>query len=161
MSYKNALLSSDFLLPDGIALQLWSRWTAKKPLHNLNGTDLTPVLLRYLNEHHTTSLYIYSLYDPKIGKGEERLYKAISHIQSDYPRLAIAHSYQSLYNNRGVDFPFDEVKKISEADNAKVKLFLNCTGTPFQEMWTEEYKDFFEKCGFLVMNVGGFIDFVA
>ncbi len=98
--YKKTLLASDFLLPDGIALQLWSKWTEKKKLHNLNGTDLTPDMLAYLNKHSAASLYIYSLYDPKIGKGEEWLHKAISNIQADYPNIHIAHSYQSLYSNR-------------------------------------------------------------
>ena len=66
--YKEALLASDFLLPDGIALELWTKWTMKKNVYNLNGTDLTPRVLAYLNDHHSTSVYISSLYDPKIGK---------------------------------------------------------------------------------------------
>lgn len=47
------------------------------------------------------------------------------------------------------------MKKISEADSdSDIKLFVNATGTPFQEMRTMEYKDFFEKEKMLVMNVG-------
>lgn len=70
VKYKQTLLHSDFLLPDGIALQLWSKRTEGKSVHNLNGTDLTPKVLDYLNAHYAnnTSLYIYSLYDPKINK---------------------------------------------------------------------------------------------
>lgn len=98
--YKQSLLTADFLLPDGIALQVWSQLTAKKKLHNLNGTDLTPALLSYLNQHHKASVYIYSLYDPKIGKGEEWLHKAIANIRHTYPKVHIAFSHQSVYSNR-------------------------------------------------------------
>lgn len=160
-AYTQALLASDFLLPDGIALQLWSKWTAGKKLYNLNGTDLTPLVLRELDVHWGASLYIYSLYDPKIGKGEEWLHKAIMKISQEYPHISIVFHHQSLYSDRGAGFPFEEVKKISEADSAEVKLFLNCLWSPFQEIWTQEYKEFFQECGFLLMNVGGFIDFVA
>lgn len=68
--YKETLLHSDFLLPDGIALQLRSKRTEKKSVHNLNGTDLTPKVLSYLNTHYSSisSVYIYSLYDPIIDK---------------------------------------------------------------------------------------------
>ena len=74
-------------------------------------------------------------------------------MQKRYSDIDVAYSYQSLYANRGADFPWDEIEKVSAADNAKVKLFLNCTGSPFQELRTEEYKEFFVKNGFLVMNV--------
>ncbi|MBP6910822.1 hypothetical protein KBC03_04510 [Patescibacteria group bacterium] len=36
VAYKHALLHGDFLLADGIALQLWSKWSSGKRVHNLN-----------------------------------------------------------------------------------------------------------------------------
>ncbi len=49
--YLHALEKSDYLLPDGIALQLFYRWGGKKrdALHNLNGTDFTPFFLNQIN----------------------------------------------------------------------------------------------------------------
>lgn len=66
--YKQALLNSDFILPDGIALQLWN-YIAYKPrswVSNLNGTDLTPRILEYITSKYTVELYIASLYDERI-----------------------------------------------------------------------------------------------
>lgn len=159
--YKDALMASDFLLPDGIALELWAKWTAGKKVYNLNGTDLTPQLLAYLNDYHQTSVYIVSLYDPKIGKGPEQLEKAVENMKADYPNLNFRFCHQRLYADRGKDFPFDDMKAATETDTAAVRLFLNCTGSPFQECRTQEYREFFQKNFFLVMNVGGFIDFVS
>jgi UDP-N-acetyl-D-mannosaminuronic acid transferase (WecB/TagA/CpsF family) len=47
--YLASLERGDFLLPDGIALQLWDSWTyrPRTRLHNLNGTDLTPHVLSH------------------------------------------------------------------------------------------------------------------
>ncbi|MEI7478479.1 MAG: hypothetical protein WCJ81_08690 [bacterium] len=69
-AYHQALQTADFLLPDGIALQIWEYLTKKSHtwLENLNGTDLNPVLLRWLRKKTNVQLFIYSAYDPQIGK---------------------------------------------------------------------------------------------
>ncbi len=159
--YSEALLKGDFLLPDGIALQLWAKRTEKKTTHNLNGTDLTPLFLQYLNDHEKASLYIYSLYDPKIDKGPEWLWKAVEKLHESYPQLKIVFTHQSLYAQRWEQFPRRKLEECVEEDDSHMKVFLHCTGTPFQELWVEENRAFFEKNHLLVMNVGGFIDFVA
>lgn len=160
-TYAQSLLQGDFLLPDGIALQLWSKRIAKKNLHNLNGTDLTPLVLSHLNQQWDSSIYISSLYDPHIGKWEEWLDRALHAINRTYPHIQIAFAHQSLYSRRGEDFPWETLKeRISRDDNA-VKVFLHCTWTPFQERWIEEHREFFREQWMLVMNVGGFIDFIA
>ena len=159
--FSDALMSGDFLLPDGIALQLRTKLTARKKTHNLNGTDLTPQLLSYLNTHWNTSLYIYSLYDPKINKGKERLEKAVQSFTKNHPSINIIFTYQSLYTNRGADFPRENFWEALKRDTNEVKLLLNCIGTPFQEMRVEEHRQFFADHSVLVMNVGGFIDFAA
>lgn len=161
MLYSTALLKSDFLLPDGIALQVRSRVSEQKPVHNLNGTDFTPKFLQYLNDHESTSLYIYSLYDPKIKKGKERLDKAITMLRHTYPAIRIVFSHQSLYAERGKDFPWKTLDERVQEDTSRTKVFLNATGTPFQELRTEEHRAQFEKNELLVMNIGGFIDFVS
>lgn len=72
--YADALLQGDFLLPDGIALQLFYRRTSlgkaeKVWLHNLNGTDFIPQLLTHLfAQFPQAHVSIYSSYDSAIGK---------------------------------------------------------------------------------------------
>jgi UDP-N-acetyl-D-mannosaminuronic acid transferase (WecB/TagA/CpsF family) len=44
-TYTQALLASDLLLPDGIALQWFARGHTGHTYANLNGTDFLPALL--------------------------------------------------------------------------------------------------------------------
>lgn len=162
MEYKKALLSSDFLLPDGIALQIWAYFAQnpKKRLHNLNWTDLTPKILEYFSKNYTVHLYIYSLYDEKIWKSQEWLHKATNKLKNEYDIDAV-YSYQSHYNQRWYDYPWEMMEeKIHVSDNV-CNIFLNCTGSPFQEKWIEKNKEWFVRNHMMVLNVWWFLDFYS
>ncbi len=161
LTYKQALLAGDFLLTDGIALQVHKWFTDRKRVQSLNGTDLTPYLLDILSNEYSTSLYVYSVYDEKIGKDSSRLEKGLDTLLRDYPQLRIARSYQSDYTERGEDFPFDQFATTVEKDDAEIKIFLNCTGTPFQEMRVDQHRQRFAENSMMVLNAGGFLDFVS
>jgi UDP-N-acetyl-D-mannosaminuronic acid transferase (WecB/TagA/CpsF family) len=100
LSYKQALLAGDFLLADGIALQLYKWSSDLERVDNLNGTDLTPWLLHRLTQDHSVSLYVYSTYDESIDKDTTRLAKGLDTLLRDFPALRIASSYQSHYTER-------------------------------------------------------------
>ncbi len=160
--YKNALEDADFLLPDGIALQTWYRFSRrhKPPLHNLNGTDLTPKIFDYLSRKYEIHVYIYSLYDEKIGKGQERLHKGAEKLKQEYG-VAQVHSYQTIYAQRGRDFPRDAMEKEVSHDPLVWNIFLNSTWTPTQELFAHQHKDRFVKNRMLVLNTWWFIDFYS
>lgn len=143
LSYKQALLAGDFLLADGIALQIYKRFSDLERVNNLNGTDLTPRLLDRLTQDHSVSLYVYSAYDDGIDKDTTRLAKGLDALLRDFPGLRIASSYQSHYGERGVGFPFEQFERAVAKDDADIKLFLNCTGTPFQEVRIEAHREWF------------------
>jgi|GEM_PF-1868217 len=80
--YKQALLNADFLLADGIALQVYCYLSQKKRLKNLNGTDLTPDILKKLKQKYKKPhIAILSLYDESIKKDKSRLEKGIKNIE--------------------------------------------------------------------------------
>ncbi len=159
--YSDALLQSDFLLPDGIALQIWDKFENKKEpkTHNLNGTDLTPAFLHHVVQNYDIELYIVSVYDEKIGKWPERLEKWVEKIRETYGIQRI-YSYQTPYSHRWEDYPFTRRAQAPKADTT-VRVLLHCTGTPFQEIWTTKNLAWFKEKNILVMNVGGFIDFAS
>lgn len=159
--YSDALLQSDFLLPDGIALQLWDKFENKKlpKTHNLNGTDLTPAFLHYVTQNYDVELYIVSVYDEKIGKWPERLEKWVEKIKEIYG-IQMIYSYQTPYSQRGQEYPFTRRAQAPKADTT-VRVLLHCTGTPFQELWTTKNISWFQEKNMLVMNVGWFIDFAS
>lgn len=160
--YENTLLQSDFLLPDGIALQTRYRffWPKKYKLSNLNGTDLTPQILAYFSKKYTLHLYIYSLYDEKIGKSEEWLHKSVTKLEQEY-NIGIIHSYQSHYSQRWISYPWEIIWWKVIHDNGIINIFLNCTWTPFQENRTQEHKSWFVENNMMVLNVGWFLDFYS
>lgn len=168
VQYKTALQSSSFFLTDGIALQIFAffiRMFGNEKsncwLHNLNGTDITPYLLQELPKQGTVSVYLYNLYDPRIGKTEEWIQKALESFRSKFPQVHLIWNHSELYTERGSYMPFEELEQTSANDRAQYKLFLNCTGSPFQEIWAEENREFLKKQGFIVLNSGGVIDFIS
>lgn len=161
MDYSDVLLQSDFLLADGIAMQVWDKLSNRnlEKVHNLNGTDLTPLFLKYVAENYDVELYIISVYDETIGKGKERLQKWVDVIKDTYGIKKI-YAYQTQYKQRGEAFPFDMWAQ-NPKDDQTVRVMLHCTGTPFQELWTQKHKKWYQEKNMLVMNVGGFIDFAS
>ncbi len=160
MSYAVALRNADFLLLDGIALQVW-KYLNKKPRvrwENLNWTDLTPKILRYFSEKYDADLYIYSLYHEKIGKSQDWLHKAKDKLETEF-KFSHIYCYQSHYHQRGTDFPWNEMTQ--SIDKQKVNIFLNCTGSPFQEKRIEENRQWFIENKMMVLNVWWFIDFYS
>ncbi len=160
--YATSLKASNFLLPDGIALQMWAYFSLspKQWLHNLNGTDLTPKILWYFSQKYPVTLYIYSLYDEKIWKSQEWLSKATSKLTQEYG-IDTIHAYQSHYQQRGEDFPWDDMSTSIDTSWNTRNIFLNCTWSPFQENRTEKNKDWFIKNHMMVLNVWGFLDFYS
>lgn len=160
--YASALNESDFLLPDGIALQVWSYFSRKPKiwLQNLNWTDLTPKILEHFSKKYTVHLYIYSLYDERIQKWQEWLHKATNKLTNEY-WIETIHAYQSHFNQRWKDFPWDDMNTTIDTSWNVINIFLNCTWSPFQEKRTEENKDRFVENKMMVLNVWWFLDFYS
>lgn len=159
--YSDALMQGDFLLPDGIALQLWDTCENKNypKTYNLNGTDLTPAFLHHVSQNYDIELYIVSVYDENIGKWPERLEKWVENIKETYG-IQKVYSYQTQYAERGKDYPFSK-RAQEQKSGTTVRVLLHCTGTPFQEIWTKKNMAWFKEKNMLVMNVGWFIDFAS
>lgn len=160
--YENALRAGDFLLPDGIALQVWN-YAMNKPktwVSNLNWTDLTPRILEYITKKYTVELYIVSLYDDRIGKGKERLEIGIEKCRSHFG-IENIYWFQTHFLDRGKEFPWEEWSQDNPPADDVCRIMMHCTGTPFQELWTEKHREWYEKQHMLVLNVGWFIDFFS
>ena len=126
----------------------------------MNGTDLTPKILSYFSKKYSVALYVYSLYDEKIEKWQEWLWKGIFKLKQEYWFWAI-HSYQSHYNQRWEDFPWEEMEQSVDNSWNTWNIFLNCTWSPFQEKWIEKHKTWFVKNRMMVLNVWWFLDFYS
>jgi exopolysaccharide biosynthesis WecB/TagA/CpsF family protein len=159
--YADALQGSDFLLADGIALQLFCKRFIDTYPPSLNGTDLNPYLLEQLLKTHTVSMYLYQCYDPPKGKTVEFLQKGIEALKSRFPGLSVVWADQCLFREKWKDFDRVWLEKTLKNDNHEIKIFFNCTGTPFQEVWVKEHIQQLRDCGFLVLNAWWTIDYLT
>lgn len=167
--YKTGLIQSDLIFIDGIAMQIFDRCGQGffEPKHrirseNLNGTDFLPFLL-HQTKNNKVGIIMSSVYDPGINKGPERLQKGLDKLQELFPHIDIIYSHQSLYKDRGQNFPFEQVEKALENSdtNYDYLLFLNGIGAPLQEERAQEHKAFFEKHQMIVLNNGATIDYYS
>lgn len=144
-SYYNALLTSDFLLPDGIALQTFYAAAVsldrvssdRKRLANCNGTDLTLPLLQQLPKDAQIHLY---------GAGPSVIQKAADFLRTqDITPVSITDGYND----------FDRSKMDSEHKN----ILLIGRWSPLQELRVTQNMEQIKKYKVLVMSVGWLFDF--
>jgi len=161
ITYKHSLLEWDYLLPDGIALQTFYKIYTGTLLHNLNGTDFVPYLLWEISKNHSLSIYLYQCFDPAKGKTPESLQHWVDALHEMYSEVLLPRADQCHYTSRGEEFDRDWLTHTLSEDRSEIRVFLNCTGTPFQELWVQEHRDFFAQHWFLVLNAGGLIDYLT
>ncbi len=147
--YRLLLQSADFLLPDGIALQLFYRFAVKTShvnsktswLSNCNGTDITLPLLESLPSG--TVVHIYGWTQEVINKSKQFLSDKWYHVG------IVSNGYQSL-----------DTDVFDDYDWAK-QVLLVWRWTPLQEIWVHENKNILQKHKILTLSVWGLFDFWA
>ena len=159
--YKKLILKSDFLLPDGIALQtfyylavlLRAIKSEKKRIPNVNGTDFTPFFLNDLKQKYWSQRINILLYGSKPN--------AVEKVKEN---LSLKW-YNVIYIQDGFS-EFDR-EKAEEALNEYVdtiNILLVARSTPkipLQELRTSRnYQNIIDN-KLLVMNVGWLFDFMA
>ena len=184
-NYLSALLESDFLLPDGIALRLlWSRFQTKGFLDfllhgptflthipNHNGTDFVPYFLRTINgKKERARVFLY-------GGMPETVRTAQAKLESQFPEYVFAsqHGYAPLDLSLLEQF-FDSEKTgmkeilpwpILPQDHTWYprggiyNILLVGLGTPKQELWIADHRSLFEHSHLLIFSVGGLFDFIS
>ena len=163
--YAQALQESDFLLADGIALQVLYRWTAlgksdKVRLANLNGTDFIPYLLQELiAQFPHIHVGLYSSFDPSIGKGEERLEKGKKRFEEVYHR-PIDFAWHNDYKLSNID-DFPREAYLASCASQPQRVLLVCKWTPHQELRVWHHRKRFADAGVLVINAGWWIDYLS
>lgn len=160
-AYKKALLESDFLLPDGIALQIYYYIAAKlnriktsRPwLENLNWTDFGIDILNYIKEtfgEDQLQLVLYGTYPGILEKT-----KAVLNEKG----FSIVYA-QDGYTN----FDWDQLEEALKESPKKYTVMLVARTTPLypiQELWSRSNKELIKKHKVLVLNQWGTFDFWA
>jgi exopolysaccharide biosynthesis WecB/TagA/CpsF family protein len=159
--YRDELMKSDILLPDGIAFRLLhfayfhpeiSRWNillkfpyfSQKSIPNMNGTDFVPKLLNYVAARKKNlRVVVY-------GSKSEYSQKIIQKIQWFW-------IVDVVYSDGYAAFDFQLLSKDIPC------MLLVWLGSPKQEEWVATYRDILKLHSnqLLVITVGGLFDFFS
>lgn len=142
--YFHALQNADFLLPDGIALQLFCKKYFWLSLHNLNGTDLSVKILKSL-QWKKVNFIMY-------GAKQEVITKAKKFVETTY-KIPVFYA-QNGYS----EFDFS---KLDTMPDSEINILMVGLWTPKQEVWIEKNKENIKKYSLLTFSQWGTFDFWA
>lgn len=138
--FRNSMAASDYILIDGIGMQLYLSVVKGIWPYNLNGTDLNPVFLRALDANNIPiALY---------GTTAESMAKARANISAYLP-------------NGSIYYTQDGFSPLNWSTIREGSALLVGMGSPRQEDWTAEHLETIRKKKLLVITVGGFFDFAS
>ena len=143
--YAAALTRADFVMPDGIGVELAARMQGNRLTANLNGTDLVPQLLQ---EAARMGLSVF-LFGARPGTADA----AAARLAMTIPGLRIAGTRD------GYDGARNERDAQAEINGSGADIVLVAMGVPMQEMWIDRNRDALNAR--LVMGVGALFDFLA
>ena len=146
--FKTALLNSDILVPDGIAI-VWAAKVLKgEKIKKISGADVHAMLLSELNKVGGKCFYL--------GAQPETLAKIRAKLAMEYPQIKV-ETYSPPYK---AQFSFEDNQQMYHAINEFEPdvLFIGMTA-PKQEKWVEENKSFLNAK--IICSIGAVFDFYS
>ncbi len=147
--FKDALLCSDTLVPDGVGVIMGTSWICKQPMRKLAGADLHQMVLDCLVHSGGGSVFY-------LGASQHTLDLLIERLKHEYPDLRVG-SYSPPYRSVFTD---EESKAMIAAVNAFAPdvLFVGMTA-PKQEKWINAHRNQLEAR--MISGIGAVFDFYA
>lgn len=146
--FKEALMHSDILLPDGIGIVAASRFLNNKKIDKIAGADIHKFLLEKLNRESGSCFYM--------GSSKKTLNKIKKRIAKEHPNIRVRTysppfkaSFSDKNNNK-------MVRKVN--DFRPDVLFMGMTA-PKQEKWAYAHKEALNTG--LICSIGAVFDFYA
>lgn len=141
----NELNDNCYLFFDGIGMSIGNYLVTKKWISGINGTDLFPILMKYLNN---MNMAIYLL-----GSKEDVVKKASEKIKERFPSVKI-NGYSNGYFSSE-----DEQNVVATIKKSCSDLLIIGMGFPLQEKFAFRNKESLGvKC---IWTVGGLFDFIS
>ena len=148
LQFKQALSSSDILLPDGVGIVFANRFLNGKQIKKIAGYDLFLFLMNKLNNESGSVFFL--------GASKETLEKIKSKSFQDYPNITFG-SFSPPYK-----FEFSEKDSKIMCDEVNIfnpdVLFVGMTA-PKQEKWVHLYKN--KLNANIICSIGAVFDFYA
>ncbi|MVN22769.1 WecB/TagA/CpsF family glycosyltransferase [Mucilaginibacter arboris] len=146
--FKNALLGSDVLLPDGVGIVAAVRLQTGQKINKISGSNLHFYLLNKLNKEGGSCFYL--------GSSINTLKKIKEKIAIEYPNIKVNY-YSPPF--KPVFSDDDSARMIAEVNKYKPDvLFIGMTA-PKQEKWVFKYKKQLDTK--IIGSIGAVFDFYA
>lgn len=142
-SYKDALATADYILPDGIGVMIAAKILGTPLQQKLPGFELMHDFLSYANTHHK-SVYFYGA---KPGVAEQAADNAVD----QYNQLNVA-GFMDGYTKKGME-------AANEIAATHPDFVFVAMGAPLQEQWIAKFKDLFPTS--VLIGVGGSLDVLS
>lgn len=141
--YYRIINEADYLLNDGVGIEIGAKLFDIPLAGNLNGTDLTPKILKRC-EKNGFSVFV-------LGATETNLKSAIQHFRRDYPGLKIAGAHHGYFQSN------HEI--VEEINRSHADVLIVGMGVPLQEKFIAGFdRELFCTAR---LGVGAFIDFAS
>ncbi|UJR81178.1 WecB/TagA/CpsF family glycosyltransferase [Sandaracinus amylolyticus] len=138
----SALSRADLVLPDGIGVRLAARMQGVELRHNVNGTDLFPLLCRRAAERGVPVVLV--------GAREGIAEQCVARMRSEIPELDVpfvSHGYLGEAGSRRAAARVRALRRV---------IVLVGMGSPRQELWA--WRHLADARGATVLTVGGLFD---
>ncbi len=144
--YRRVLRSADHVFGDGTGVRWAARLRGHEVAGNLNGTDLTPELLR------TTAGRGYRYF--LLGADRQTIHEAARHAERAFPGWI-----QAGYHHGYLTTPELTAEAVGRINRARPHLLLVGMGNPLQERWIHAHQHRLDVP--VCLGVGGLFDFWA
>lgn len=146
--YKKALMESDILLPDGVAITASIRLLSRKKVKKIAGADIHEALLRTLNSKRGKVFYL--------GASPTTLSLIQARLKKEYPSIQVAY-YSPPFKTSFSEEDSEMMLKMVNAFQPDV-LFIGMTA-PKQEKWAFEHLELINA--HVICSIGAVFDFYA
>ena len=149
-TFHNALISADFLVPDGIGMVYASRILGGQLERRLTGMDVFTAVAQAVEQGERGSFFF-------LGSTEETLQKIRDEMARTYPNVEIAGSYSPPFKT---EFSEEDSRQMIEAINSANAdvLWVGLTA-PKQEKWIYENREHLNVT--FAAPIGAVFDFFA
>jgi len=146
--FKQALVNSDILLPDGVGITAAAKFLNGDDIKKISGADIHQYLLEELNEKGGSCFYL--------GSSDSTLDKIKNRIHKEYPGITV-YTYSPPYKSEfSEEESNDMIQRVNEVNPDA--LFIGMTA-PKQEKWAYHFKDQLQTK--YICSIGAVFDFYA
>ena len=146
--FKDALLKSEVLLPDGVGIVAAVRLQSGQKIKKISGSNLHFYLLNKLNKEYGSCFYL--------GSSERTLKKIKERVALEYPNIRVGFyspPFKPIFSDD------DNAKMIQEVNQFKPDVLFVGMTAPKQEKWAIAHKQ--ELDTKLIGSIGAVFDFYA